>query len=62
MLNKYNKEFKDMYRKIVADRENPLDVIKKNFHLFEKSELGVLGVSYYLSEYIKQKSNNNFNS
>lgn len=55
MLNKYNREFKEIYKKMVADRENPLDVIKENFHIFEKSELGILGVSYYLSEYVKQK-------
>ncbi len=55
MLVKYDNEFKEMYRKIVADRENPLDVIRKNFHIFKEDELGVLEVIHYLSEYAQTK-------
>ena len=56
MLRKYDNEFRQMYEAIKGG-ESSLKVIDERLSLFESEGIGVIGISYYLSKYIRKKSN-----
>ncbi len=56
MITKYNKTFKEIYKKIKTERD-PLEVIEEYVPVFKEEGLGRLGIFNYLCLYIAERKN-----
>lgn len=54
MLNKYEKEFKEMYEEI-KEGKSPLEVIGDSVSLFKPEGIGPLGIVNYIIEYAQKE-------
>ncbi len=55
IIDKYEKEFEEMYDKIINEGRAPTEVFKEYIHRFEERGIGYLAVYRHLADFVKKK-------